>query len=236
MKMKKCAICDKEFQVCNWTNKYCSFDCAKEWTEIRNKRNREKQEAKNLLLFQELPKKSWKIDRVCKVCKKNYSIYASQIKFRGSNFCSNKCKLEDQRVKMPKKKVLDLLWSKIIKDIAWNKCEYCWAVSYLNSHHIFSRNNHSVRRNIDNWICLCAKHHMLWNFSAHKSPIEFAERLKETRWEERYNNLRFEAKQLNKKTYDIVKIELDNKKDELKNIIPKCELYEEIGTKKKTKD
>ena len=43
----------------------------------------------------------------------------------------------------------------------------------LNSHHIFSRVNKSVRWDLDNGICLCVGHHIGSQFSPHKSPVSF---------------------------------------------------------------
>ena len=102
-------------------------------------------------------------------------------------------------------KICDDLRSKLIKIRAGFKCEYCWATKYLNSHHIFTRNNYSTRYDLDNGICLCSKHHTLSSsFSAHKTPMEFSERIIELRWEERYQNLKFKTKQLRDKDYDKV--------------------------------
>jgi predicted restriction endonuclease len=102
-------------------------------------------------------------------------------------------------------RICDDLWSKLIKVKAWFKCEYCWKTTHLNSHHIFSRTNYSTRYDIDNGICLCSYHHTLCSsFSAHKTPADFVEWLKELRGEEWYNNLRFKAKQKRDKDYEKV--------------------------------
>ena len=108
---------------------------------------------------------------------------------------------------MPKKKksllkICDELWSKLVKIRAGFRCEYCWKTSWLNSHHIRSRTNYSTRYNLDNWICLCQAHHTLSSqFSAHKTPIEFIEWIKEQRWEERYDNLKLESNKIRDKNY-----------------------------------
>ena len=41
-------------------------------------------------------------------------------------------------------------------------------------------------------------------FSAHKTPTEFTERVKEYRWQERYDNLRAKSKEIRDKDYDKV--------------------------------
>ena len=99
-----------------------------------------------------------------------------------------------KKTRTSKKRKLDRLWSTLVKERANHKCEYCGKTTHLNSHHIFSRNNHSVRWDLENGVCLCPSHHVLGNFSAHKAPIEFSEWLKETRGEEWFNNLRVKAK------------------------------------------
>lgn len=102
-------------------------------------------------------------------------------------------------------KICDELWSKLIKILAWFRCEYCGRRDHLNSHHIFSRNNRSTRFLLENGICLCAGcHTMSSKFSAHKTPTEFTEWVKEYRWQERYDNLRAKSKEIRDKDYDKV--------------------------------
>ena len=97
---------------------------------------------------------------------------------------------------------LDKLWSEIVKQRAGNVCEYktCSKTAYLNAHHIFGRSNLSVRWDLDNGVCLCPKHHTLGNWSAHKSPIEFIEWLKQRRGNEWYEDLRKKANTVKKWT------------------------------------
>mgnify|MGYP003762010899 CR=1 FL=1 len=88
---------------------------------------------------------------------------------------------------------LDTLWSDKVKE--GGKCDYCGKNTYLNAHHIFSRSNYSVRWDLDNGICLCSGHHTLnSSFSAHKTPAEFIEWIKEKRGIEWYERLRSKAK------------------------------------------
>ena len=95
-----------------------------------------------------------------------------------------------------KKKSLDIYWSELIKHIAGGACEYCGEQKFLNSHHVFSRSNHSIRWDENNGVCLCAKHHVLGNWSAHKSPLEFAEWLIEKRGKEWYEELKSKSKEV----------------------------------------
>lgn len=111
--------------------------------------------------------------------------------------------------KKPTKTSLDNLWSKIVKIRAGNKCEVCGKTDGLNSHHIFSRSNHSTRWDVQNGVCLCVSHHVFGNFSAHKAPIEFVEWLKSKRDDDWYFDLRRRAQRPYKPNYAEVKERLD---------------------------
>jgi len=92
---------------------------------------------------------------------------------------------------------LDKLWSNLVKLKANNRCEYP-----------------------SNGVCLCAGHHVLCNFSAHKAPLEFAEWLKEKRGKKWYEQLRKKAKQTSQIKPDklTIKNELCKKIKELENV------------------
>jgi len=69
---------------------------------------------------------------------------------------------------------LDEAWSKLVKLEANMQCEKCGKTTTLNSHHVFSRSNRSVRWDETNGICLCVGCHTFSSkFSAHKTPTEF---------------------------------------------------------------
>ena len=114
---------------------------------------------------------------------------------------------------------LDTLWAIIIKQRADYKCEKSGKTTYLNSHHIFSRSNMSVRWDLDNGICLNAGWHTLKTESVHKSPIEFIEWLKDERGIEWYNRLRLKANQIKKWTTE----EMKEKIKEFKGMIEECQ-------------
>ena len=89
---------------------------------------------------------------------------------------------------------LDDAWALLVKLRAGNKCEYCGKISPLNSHHVYSRSKKSTRWDVINGVCLCVGHHTFSSsFSAHKTPTEFTEWIKENRGEEWYNKLRLRA-------------------------------------------
>lgn len=71
---------------------------------------------------------------------------------------------------MSKMNASDMIWSKAVKIIAQNRCEYCFGSRCLNSHHFISRSVKQIRFDVNNGFCLCANHHM--NL-AHKRPSEF---------------------------------------------------------------
>lgn len=107
--------------------------------------------------------------------------------------------------------------SHLVKVKAWNKCEVPWCTKWnLNSHHVFTRTNYTTRFDLDNGICLCSRHHTLNpRFSAHKTPTEFTEWIKEYRWEDWYDELKLKANKTRDKNYDKVKDYLDAKEKEL---------------------
>lgn len=107
-----------------------------------------------------------------------------------------KCKPLKKLRKKPKKnllnKLLDVLWSKAVKILAGEKCEYCGSTKHLNSHHIFGRRNFAVRWEVTNGVCLCSGHHQFDSrFSAHQTPTKFTDWIKDKRglkWYEELNN------------------------------------------------
>lgn len=140
----------------------------------------------------------------CKTCNSEFNYSGrSTIKPKACPECLRIAKSSKKKEKLtkdkanPKKqlkkdkieKLLDDEWSLAVKVKAGFKCEYCGATSWLNSHHIFSRSNFSVRWDIENGICLCALHHTLGNFSAHKSPMDFSQWILEYKGQEWYDKL-----------------------------------------------
>jgi len=96
-------------------------------------------------------------------------------------------------------KRLDEAWSELVKLRADYKCEYCGIERTLNSHHIYSRANKSVRWLPDNGICLCASHHALNSrFSAHLTPVEFTEWLYQVKGENFMLMLKIKANSIGK--------------------------------------
>ncbi len=86
----------------------------------------------------------------------------------------------------------DTLWSKIVRERAGNRCEYCGRQNkMLNAHHIFGRTFLPLRWVLNNGIALCPLHHTFSNtFSAHLAPTEFTFWLVKKRGEEWYKKLR----------------------------------------------
>jgi len=106
---------------------------------------------------------------------------------------------------------LDTIRWKIIRDIWY--CIHCWKRSkILNAHHVFGRRKLSVRRDIDNGVCLCPSCHILSiDFSAHQTGTEFAEWIIEFRGRQWYDDLKFRAYQIKQWTID----ELEKRLEEL---------------------
>ena len=96
--------------------------------------------------------------------------------------------------KKPSRKTLRNKLDKIIREIVKKKgsCERCNRrppIVQLQTAHIFSRKNLSVRWDLDNVLCLCASCH----FWAHQNPVEFAEFVKYKLGKERYEKLKIKA-------------------------------------------
>ena len=103
-----------------------------------------------------------------------------------------KCKgiVNRKRKKNSLNKLLDSLWSKAVKKLAKEKCEYCESTNNLNSHHIIGRRNFAVRWNINNGVCLCGLHHTFSSkFSAHQTPTLFSDFIQKKRGKEWYRQL-----------------------------------------------
>jgi len=82
--------------------------------------------------------------------------------------------MKKKKIKTIKNKC-DKLWSELVKLLARGKCEVCATTQTLNSHHVVSRSNHLLRFDPANGCCLCVKHHVFGNESAHKDPQWFIE-------------------------------------------------------------
>jgi len=147
----------------------------------------------------------------CKQCKTKRDTEMELIMFWISRFCSKSCRLDFTRTKSRKEKEkikvrkvkkkekkqnsisyltkqADKLWASRIRDI-W-ECEYCWKKEHLNAHHIIWRSNKKMRWDLENWISLCAYHHIFSSdFSAHKQPLLFTRWLEETKGTNYINNL-----------------------------------------------
>ena len=112
-------------------------------------------------------------------------------------------------------KKLDDAWSKLVKLRAGNKCEYCGKTTTLNSHHIYSRSNRSVRWDENNGICLCVAHHTFSSgFSAHKTPLEFVDWLKREKGVDFVQKLRVKANKtikLSKSDKEIILLYINNR-------------------------
>lgn len=143
--------------------------------------------------------------KVCSDCGRNrlLKFYSSKRAYK-CNDCKKKTKrMRKKTSKSYLIKKLDELWSEAVKKKANYKCEYSKKETHLNSHHVFSRSNKAVRWDLDNGVCLNAGHHTLSSkFSAHKTPVEFIEWLKDERGEDWYKRLRKKARQVKKHTTD----------------------------------
>jgi len=96
---------------------------------------------------------------------------------------------------------LDKLWSELVKKQAGYKCEICGKDTQLNSHHIISRSNNTLRWDLRNGCCLCVSCHKFSRNSAHNDPIFFMSWLIANRLDD-YNYLSDKKNESFKKNYD----------------------------------
>lgn len=177
--VKRCRQCEKDFyrSPSGSMQPYCSFACHKEW----------------------LKNNSTKTTKTCKQCKDKYSTYRSQIKHRGSNFCSTVCmrrwrteqaatpgaRSQRRQMRGGKMRSIDNMFSRVIR--ARDRiCQHCGTDKSLQCSHVLPRTYLSVRWNTDNAIALCYRCHIYW---WHKYPHD-ASQWFDSRWPGRYQALR----------------------------------------------
>jgi hypothetical protein len=87
-------------------------------------------------------------------------------------------------------KKLDKLWREMVYKKANYLCEFCGA-KRLNAHHIYSRSAQHLRWDVENGVNLCPLHHRLSSeFSAHKTPLLFADWIIKKRGKNWHRNLK----------------------------------------------
>lgn len=213
MKKKVCLVCAKEFSVDNWRvgrAKYCGYACAIKGRTTKKSYDKPRkcvgcggkfiptqwyQKFCGRKCFTTSVKKRKRA--LCISCGKEFA----QTRV-AQKYCSRKCG-EPQRIKSVgkfRKNYTDIQWANLVKLIAGEKCEFCGKAEHLNSHHIFSRSNLTLRWKTENGVCLCVGHHVFGNMSAHKAPIEFLEWLKEKRGLTWYEDLRVASRVISKLT------------------------------------
>ena len=133
---------------------------------------------------------------------------------KASDWLPKKKKKKSNRKKL--REQLDKLWAELVKQRAGHKCERSGKTRWLNSHHIFSRSNLSVRWDLDNGVCLNAGRHTLQTNSAHKNPIEFIEWIKGRRGVKWYEEMRIKANLVRKWTIPELEELLKTFKEEIK--------------------
>ena len=72
-------------------------------------------------------------------------------------------------------------WRAQVLERDGNHCVMCPKDTYLNAHHLIPNTIRAYEFHVDNGITLCATHHTLGTYSAHKNPLWFSQWLKENR-------------------------------------------------------
>lgn len=153
---KKCALCSTLFETRNTTQKYCSFECAKiarhHQTIIKTKSAENRNKAKFAKIY---GNKLGKLTLKCKTCKQPYDIYQSQVKWRGSTYCSMNCKAVGQVKSKTKGKLvreLDAVYSRYIRAkysqdgrVSCVSCGKSDEIKNMQNGHYVSRSHHATR-------------------------------------------------------------------------------------------
>lgn len=153
---KKCKVCSAEFNTFNTVQKYCSLECSKKARHTQTVKKTYMAQKRNVQKFNKSNGKKHGLDTLkCKTCKNTYNRYASQIKFRGSTYCSMECKKQGQIKSKTKGKLvkeLDAAYSIYIRNkYAVNgivECVTCGKkdeIRNMQNGHYVSRMFHSTR-------------------------------------------------------------------------------------------
>jgi endogenous inhibitor of DNA gyrase (YacG/DUF329 family) len=156
-KSRKCPECSGQFETYNYSQKYCKFDCAKAAKRASTLKKTAKATVANKEKFKKEHGSTTGLMLLkCKQCKKRYERQASNVKHRGSNYCSNECKHLGKKLDRSKSSLvreLDALYSKYIRnkhstDGKTVQCVTCGKVDEISSMqngHYVSRRFHSTR-------------------------------------------------------------------------------------------
>ena len=136
-------------------------------------------------------------------------------------------KAANKAKKLISKKSLDILWSKAVKILAGDVCEYCGVANkhvkpngkivILNSHHVYTRADLRLRWVIDNGVSLCQFHHTFsTDFSPHLASPDFDEWILAKRGEDWLAGLR-------EKRNNPAKVDRERLRTELLTIIANSE-------------
>lgn len=83
------------------------------------------------------------------------------------------------------RKSCDNLWARLVKLQGDGHCIVCGETKYLNAHHMISRENYSLRYDLNNSAILCVRCHRFGYQAVHVSPWFFEETLRE-RYPDKY--------------------------------------------------
>ncbi len=103
---------------------------------------------------------------------------------------------------------LDTLWAKVVKERAWNCCEYCLRSGIrLESHHFYGRRNKALRHMVSNGFSLCHTHHRL----AEEQPATFVKWAIKSRGQKWFDDLEGYAREVKCfKDYTVIKAYLES--------------------------
>jgi len=111
----------------------------------------------------------------------------------------------------------DELWSLAVITRDKRTCQICGKFGD-NPHHIKPRANKAVRHDLDNGVTLCSEHHTIGDYSAHRAPMWFINRMAVKKGAAWYYNLEKRARVIEKPDYQ-------ERIKELKEYLKLLEIY-----------
>lgn len=166
VKKKRCNICKNYFDIemldgrLNfYTSKYCGDLCRREAFKKIQKKRSQKQKEVLQKKHEDLKSLNGKVQKKCKFCKNTYITYISQIRARGSSFCSMECKNIYRKKNVTMAQLKKRLWNTFSKYIRMRdairttggvyfvKCITCDEeknIKEVDAGHFFSRRHASI--------------------------------------------------------------------------------------------
>lgn len=155
-KGRKCKECGERFFTRNPSQKYCTVECSKKARHDQTVAKTPAAAKRNQAKFKkEYGDKIGKLTLKCATCKQPYDVYQSQVKYRGSTYCSMECKAIGMIKAKTKPKLvreLDAVYSRYIREkyadgdqVKCVTCNKSDEIKNMQNGHYVSRRFHATR-------------------------------------------------------------------------------------------